>query len=962
MSIEERIKSPHKQIDKSDIERISKSWNSRPSLLTGQTREDFLRKLNIPLNKYYAAVEGSYILPNKEGFFDDILWEDNHEYQESDLHEATFSLAITPYINWLSQHIKSFIEQNDFSWNCSVEDTAIEFEKKELTNIAVKSVIDYYYDHFKNIHIQNYLINIFTNRNQRLTFFKNYPVLSRILNERCKMFFQNICIVLSQINKSKNTLEDRLLKNSLNSVYLRKILGDSHMDGKQVYEFAFNESHIIYFKFKDLSLLNAFEKFDQIISTNLNLDYGTSIRIITEDGSFEEQIKHSEVKTSFEARQYYTNFGKLLAEIYLLCGTDFHFENIMTSGVAPRVIDSEALFNVDSYMPNNNYDWMCDSVLKTNLLPVNEISQKYGVDISGINGGSKSTTTMQYSIKNNEIIKYKVTTKNANHNRLLLHGNPVPPSKYLTNILDGFKRVSYFCLQNKSFVSQQIRTLFDNLQFRYLIKNTQNYEEMLQYSLHPSCMHDYAERARLFENMWVGTKNYQLKYSEYLTLLKHDIPFFTGNTKSTSINTNVNGKVKGVFSNVPLKSVIERISRLTSGQIRFQEIIIKASIGWNAPNIKQNDRVTGPYLVTDDQKISNQDQLLQSIDNYITKYLMIDRNGNYNLPIFENVMNEDQIQLNTLGLYSGLNGIAVYLYYRSKITGKGHDLFQKIYSSIENIGASYIHNKVQINPKFIIGHLYSLQLLRGELSNKWTTIFDQTLDRLYQDRKKYKLSTEYLFGKSSLVVVLLNQFKITSNPKYLKMAMHCYEEMDFDQLQIAGFAHGYSGAIFALSKLFQSITSVQVKKSLITVITELIQKEDSLLVSSNGWKDVRAGVNQEITDYWCSGSQGVLLSRLQLERLNIHSISRICQRDILIAKKRVVNFKTDNWSLCHGMAGRNILLSKIGIPDDTHPVGTDFEINKLVNLGLFDGITGVGLSELFRYTNEIPDILGFGVE
>ena len=98
-------------------------------------------------------------------------------------------------------------------------------------------------------------------------------------------------------------------------------------------------------------------------------------RITNEKYCIEEFISNRECKTEDEIIKYYHRFGEYVALAYLLCGNDFHYENVIAHGEFPVLIDIETLIQNDSPIKraDNPYVKLSEkkysSVLSTALLP-----------------------------------------------------------------------------------------------------------------------------------------------------------------------------------------------------------------------------------------------------------------------------------------------------------------------------------------------------------------------------------------------------------------------------------------------------------------------------------------------------------------------------------------------------------------------------------------------------------------
>ena len=87
--------------------------------------------------------------------------------------------------------------------------------------------------------------------------------------------------------------------------------------------------------------------------------------------------------------------GFLLFYAYIFNISDLHFENILSSGKSPILVDVETLFSTspfeiiaDNFATKEITQRSRSSVLSSGLLPISEAEKIFGGDLSGILGGT----------------------------------------------------------------------------------------------------------------------------------------------------------------------------------------------------------------------------------------------------------------------------------------------------------------------------------------------------------------------------------------------------------------------------------------------------------------------------------------------------------------------------------------------------------------------------------------------
>ncbi len=86
--------------------------------------------------------------------------------------------------------------------------------------------------------------------------------------------------------------------------------------------------------------------------------------------------------------------------------------------------------------------------------------------------------------------------------------------------------LSWLCKNSKA-IYTRIYEDFHTSPIRVVLRDTQDYHNFLDFSTHPSCMVDYIEREKIFENLWSNSfVTPQIALHEIAALYRHDIPYF----------------------------------------------------------------------------------------------------------------------------------------------------------------------------------------------------------------------------------------------------------------------------------------------------------------------------------------------------------------------------------------------------------------------------------------------------
>ncbi|MGJ0848715.1 lanthionine synthetase LanC family protein [Tissierella praeacuta] len=365
--------------------------------------------------------------------------------------------------------------------------------------------------------------------------------------------------------------------------------------------------------------------------------------------------------------------------------------------------------------------------------------------------------------------------------------------------------------------------LFSNIYPRYLFRNTNLYSMILEMSTNPKYLKDKSDLDRLY-NLLID-ENEIHKFSdvyqtEVTDLFNDDILYFYGCINDGTIY-NSNGYSCFALGRTPLMEVNERINKLNQKDMYIQIDFIKKSM-------------------------TNQKKTWNSIREKVD-YDVI-RNINR-----ENLLIEAAKNIGDIFLYSGLAGNAVFfssLYVETKdINYK--IILEKILNTIR-IDLDGINNKNISAFNGIISLAYLYAFLYNQIKDK--NMLKLSLDIVKQYKEKILEITSYdiIDGLAGVLIVVLNIFQLSKDKELEILAIEIGNKIikniqieqgiaywangNENQFIIAGFSHGLSGVIYALSMLYE-LTGY---KEYISIIDNLIHIENSYYNDDiENWIDLR---------------------------------------------------------------------------------------------------------------------------
>ena len=313
------------------------------------------------------------------------------------------------------------------------------------------------------------------------------------------------------------------------------------------------------------------------------------------DHHWMEFIRYEACSSQKEIDDYYINAGMLLCIVYLLNGSDFHYENIISNGTNPILIDHETLLQpkISSNIKNcfkKTEGFADDTVTRTFLLP-NMNKVLFG------NCGFGSCKQVQLNTLCKESINsftdfWKVETKFSTQNLFkenipLFNNQKVYPESNRSNLNKGFSYCYKLFLDNRKALADKISPLnsFQNKKLRFIWRPTNNYNIILNKSNSFKSLGTIKQRNERIEEYLSRAfkqipKNHNLRFilnHEVAQLIRGDIPYFEINSSSRNLNTEF-GVIKDFFELDCIENAHRKLKKLSSKDLELQTNIINRSL------------------------------------------------------------------------------------------------------------------------------------------------------------------------------------------------------------------------------------------------------------------------------------------------------------------------------------------------------------------------------------------------
>lgn len=814
---------------------------------------------------------------------------------------------------------------------------------------------------------ESYLQQRFSTAERAREFYEDYPALLRLLATKTIFFKRNIATFIRHLNESSSKICNVLKKDETVIQRIGLSAGDSHHQGKSVLLVYFSEKSLIVYKPKNLSYTKELDSFFNQLNDKLDTDFYSVKRIVEDNYSFEEFIERQACDTEEQVEQFYYRYGELIGLAYILKGTDFHYENIIAHGEKPVLIDVETFLqqNVPLEFGENAHvnakEYQLNSVTLTGLVPFEILadrseSKKEGINISGLSYG-KQKTPFQILKLNNEAtdemkFEYMDHYIESKQNIPLLSGQEIPFEAYKNTILKGFKDFLAKVIQHREEIIARFEQTFTNARVRNVVRPTQRYVDLLQFSYHPDCMQSMIEREKVLHNLFAYPySDKTIAKFEIEEMLEGDIPQFFNVATDMSLYTS-----DGVYVCSPYKKSIKEIisdnlRSLSQHQIDEQSLQMELSMG------------TFKHTA----QIPEQSPLMPSVDVHtviedaISKLLTeaIEDNKTNSMTWIDLVCKDTwKYEAMNNQLYDGLPGM--YL------------LFTALQATYPHKAKSYEAMKEKIlNTMLVIPSSQAASVFYGN----GALIYPLTVDALLNDNKNALLkaqqladqvmafpiqnNNDWLTGLPSVIVLYSQLYKVTHNKAYAEYAKSLANQLKYDESSpYLGFIHGNSSAYYALSLVNPQSPA----------INHWQQLEDQYW-DGTYWKEPRSNKGH-YTHAICHGSTGILLNRLAVDM----STDKKELQERVEKISTLFDEKSED-SVCHGTAGDIELILALEKANIEYPNKKEILSNKVAQLlanfeehkafrlqgyesiqskGFFSGTAGVIYTLLRVVNNAIP--------
>lgn len=611
--------------------------------------------------------------------------------------KETLCYVIRPFIKYFVINISEYINNNNVKITQSSMSGIVDWLSMSLSNIPAKIVtLDLHLTKEKDsgLTYEEYMSN-YSSAEDLERFYAKYPVMTRLLTERTVIAANNIKEIFKSVRENEYELASLF---GIKEAVIDKISfgeGDTHSCGKSVSVIQFADGKKVIYKPKRLKVEKYFNNLIDFINDTRHsdmLDLRTCRSIWCDEYTFSEFIESVPCSNKEDVEKYYERVGQILFLMYILNGTDFHYENIISSGGYPYLIDIETLFQAanSDIIPKDDKAELeivrdgAESVLAVGILPIlgfNQNPEGKSIDISALNGKEQRLPFKVLQMKNvnttDMVYEYDYVEVSGAQNIPYIGDKRQTFADYSDSFINGFKKMSQYVLENKDMLRSKINELFrsEPLFVRQLTKATANYATLQSYSNHPNYLSDMMYLERLFENLMAYPySDKRIVASEIQDMLNGDIPIFFSELCSKDIYTSDFSSVTDYFSSSPLDKALNKLEKLNEDRIEKQMDMLLSSIGEKKKRrIKWINKVSAETVSTDPTDVRAIEKLTYELtDSILNKRVFNKKHDDFTwVKCSDSVIQKEPIDY-SFGY--GLSGLSRYFDVMEYQTGDGNFL------------------------------------------------------------------------------------------------------------------------------------------------------------------------------------------------------------------------------------------------------------------------------------------------
>jgi len=349
-------------------------------------------------------------------------------------------------------------------------------------------------------------------------------------------------------------------------------LSDRHDGGRTVLALEFSSGLQLVYKPKDLGTDEVyFSILDWCNRNGVPLEF-RALRVLRKPGyGWEMLVDRRPCDNEGRVRRYYLRAGQLLCLIYVLAGTDCHFDNLIACGEQPILIDTEMLFQ--PRLPGE-FSGNADTVMRTGLLPGAKT-----LDLSGLGCTTEQPTHLrvpEWQHVNTDRMRLSFRpARLESRNSVVMRGDtPVSALDYVDSIAEGFRHMYRFLMTRRQalLASDGPLASIAGQKVRVLARGTMEYLLALSDAFDPKHLRaSDCLRIRFRE----PSRFSGLEPFEVAALQRMDVPRFFAEASAKVWSPSAEAGISVAFFETGLERVLSGIEQLSEAALERQLGIMK---------------------------------------------------------------------------------------------------------------------------------------------------------------------------------------------------------------------------------------------------------------------------------------------------------------------------------------------------------------------------------------------------
>ncbi len=781
--------------------------------------------------------------------------------------------------------------------------------------------------------------------------FQEYPMLGRLTVTRIEQWTSHLTEFAERLRADRAALETTFDTTAETIAELEPLADDTHGDGRAVMRVTFDSGFTVAYKPRSVDPATRFYAMLDRLNEELSVpSFDTPTYLAREEHGWMEWLEYAECEDEAAVDRYYQRAGSLTCLAYLLEFTDCQYENLLSVGEQPMLVDAETVMrprvSADrESVGDGQYNWLrSDSVLLTALLPWGVTGTNAGgtdpAPTAGLGLASDETEMMGEArvpeldpeTLNTDVMRIDerpmYATRDTNVPRV--DGEDCPPGESLDALLDGFRETyrTVLDLRETGRLDAVLNlSAFEQVETRYIYRATVMYKGVTQSAFSRACLGDGArfgvEIDQLAAEYAARTDPKQQHWSVYEAergpLTRRDPPRFTARADETAIR--LDGEPIGFEANTAgLDRCRSRIADADETDLATQVEILRGCFG-RTPRGSATTPDSGYGTATDERLRTEATRLVDEIETSGAgnRWASLEPTGE---------TERLTVHLGMSALYAGQLGVATLPAAAYRLTGE--DRYRELaHAAVEPfrsapVAEQTLPHSTENGGALGIGSLVYGHAVLGSLLDDDSLLDDarrfatEATDRLITDDE----TNDVIEGAGGTLLGLLGAYDRTGDSTMLDAAETCGDQLRRTQTSVGGwetidgaevadasgtgiespilgFAHGASGIAYALYRLADTADTPRHRE---TAREAREYVADSFDPELGNWPDHRRWTDTDTTDQWCYGRSSVGLASLGAARYTDDEVvSRGIDRALETAPDDHLS-STDH--LCCGNAGR----------------------------------------------------------